>query len=327
MSYEFTKLSEVPAVSEFPEGANAIIETNGEIKRCPSSGGGSSSDAQSDWNQNDSTAADYVKNRPFYAGVPEETVFVEERTELFEDDGDGTYIVGFDSTFTPTGGDIYTVYWDGTVYECACVEDVDDADNPMYLIGNLSIVGSGSDTGEPFIFKIFNNGLIIIQTTNTSASHTFSISRILVEIVKIPTKYLPVASEIEPGIMSVNDMLKQVRVEYFTESVYQVSGYSDAAEIQDYASKNNSFGIYSPRKFNGAVLSCYDNAVNNYITVVLSGSEDIECWKFSQGHLVMEKLWGIYEDGVVISSSTTDSTKKFKITVDDSGTISATEVT
>ena len=41
MSYEFTKLSEVPAVSEFPEGANAIIETNGEIKRCPSSGGGS----------------------------------------------------------------------------------------------------------------------------------------------------------------------------------------------------------------------------------------------------------------------------------------------
>lgn len=32
-------------------------------------------------------------------------------------------------------------------------------------------------------------------------------------------------------------------------------------------------------------------------------------------------------DGVIISSSTPDSTKKFKITVDDSGTISATEVT
>lgn len=33
------------------------------------------------------------------------------------------------------------------------------------------------------------------------------------------------------------------------------------------------------------------------------------------------------EEGMIISSSTTDSTKKFKITVDDSGTISATEVT
>ena len=46
MSYEFTKLSEVPAVSECPEGANAIIETNGEIKRCPPGGGsGGSADA------------------------------------------------------------------------------------------------------------------------------------------------------------------------------------------------------------------------------------------------------------------------------------------
>ena len=46
MSYEFTKLSEVPAVSEFPEGANTIIEANGEIKRCPPGGGsGGSADA------------------------------------------------------------------------------------------------------------------------------------------------------------------------------------------------------------------------------------------------------------------------------------------
>lgn len=40
MSYAFTKLSDVPVVAEFPEGANAVIETNGEIKRCPSGGGG-----------------------------------------------------------------------------------------------------------------------------------------------------------------------------------------------------------------------------------------------------------------------------------------------
>lgn len=33
------------------------------------------------------------------------------------------------------------------------------------------------------------------------------------------------------------------------------------------------------------------------------------------------------EEGMVINSSTTNSTKKFKITVDDTGTISATEVT
>lgn len=35
----------------------------------------------------------------------------------------------------------------------------------------------------------------------------------------------------------------------------------------------------------------------------------------------------IKEDGVILKSSTANSTKKFKITVDDTGTLSATEVT
>ena len=67
MGYKFTKLSDVPVVAEFPEGANAIIEADGEIKRCPSAGG-SAENVQTDYNQNDSTAADYMKNRPFYTG-------------------------------------------------------------------------------------------------------------------------------------------------------------------------------------------------------------------------------------------------------------------
>lgn len=290
----------------------------------PSGSGG----VQSDWNQNDSTAADYVKNRPFYADNPVETVFVEERTELFYDDGDGRYYADFESTFVPTGGEIYTVSWDGAVYESACVEDEDIEANPMYLIGNLSIDGLGSDTGEPFIFTIYANGSISVATKDTSASHTFSISRIDIEIVKIPTKYLPVASEIEPGIVSVNYLLQQVENEYFRGRSSQISGYySDRDIIEEYARYNNSYRINSPKKFDGAVLSCYTDAVNENITFVLSGSKSIECWKLSQSNPVREKLWGIYKDGVVISSSTTDSTKKFKITVDDSGTISATEVT
>ena len=289
----------------------------------PSGSGG----VQPDWNQNDDTKPDYVKNRPFYAGDPVETVFVEERTETFEDAGGGEYIAGFESTFRPTDGDIYTVYWDGTVYECACVEDLDADDQPMYRIGNLSIFDSGSDTGEPFIFEIYNDGFISISTKDTSASHTFSISRILVEIVKIPTKYLPVASEIEPGIMSVNDMLQQVEDKYFAGTDTQVSGYYNAAIIKEYADYNNSYRIHSPGNFGGTVLSCYNDAINQNIKFVLSGSKNIECWKASQSAPHLEQLWGIYKDGVVISSSTTGSTKKFKITVDDGGTITATEVT
>ena len=38
MAYEFQKLSEVEALVEVPEGANALIEVNGDIKRVPGSG-------------------------------------------------------------------------------------------------------------------------------------------------------------------------------------------------------------------------------------------------------------------------------------------------
>ena len=136
---------------------------------------------QPDWNQNDDTQPDYVKNRPFYTGDPVEAVLVEESTASFEGD-----YSEFQSTFEATVGETYKVSWDGTVYECTCVTY-----NSRLFIGNLSITGFGSDTGEPFLMMI-NNGIAIgIVATDTSGSHTFSISGIAQEVVKIDEKYLP----------------------------------------------------------------------------------------------------------------------------------------
>lgn len=282
------------------------------------------SKVQPDWNQNDSTAADYVKNRPFYTGT-RETVLVEESTVSFDPE-DGIYIGELESTFSATVGETYKVYWDGTAYECICVDF-----SGMTIIGNLSIANAGSDTGEPFFMNIIGGMVIGISTLDTSDSHTFSISGYAESVVKIDQKYLPVASETEPGIISVttlsDSILQQVKNEYFMGTDSPVSGYTDATTIKECADKNNSYSIFSPKKFSGAVLSCYNNAVNKYITFVLSGGNYIECWKSSQDSTTMEQLWGISKDGIVISSSTADSTKKFRITVDDSGTLKATEVT
>ena len=142
---------------------------------------------QPDWNQNNETAADYVKNRPFYTGNPVETVLVEESTvsfSFYEDEG--VYMAQFPSTFEATVGETYKVYWDGAVYECTCVSF-----NDKPAIGNLSIAGAGSDTGEPFVMGILNGEAIQIVTADTSASHTFSISGFVTEVVKIDAKYLP----------------------------------------------------------------------------------------------------------------------------------------
>lgn len=141
--------------------------------------------AQSDWNQNDETALDYVKNRPFYTVEPVPTVLLEEITAPFEDVGGGIYLTLLQSTDILSVGETYTVSWDGTLYETVCA----DADG-IPVIGNLSILGEGSDTGEPF--AISQTDRIQIVTLNTSASHTISISRLGVpEVVKIDEKYLP----------------------------------------------------------------------------------------------------------------------------------------
>ena len=141
---------------------------------------------QPDWNQNDATQPDYVKNRPFYTGDPAETVLVEESTASFVDTGNGLYGAQIQSTFEATAGETYKVSWDGTAYECTCVYI---EGHPA--IGNLSIPGFGSDSGEPFIIVSENVGAISIATTDTSSSHTISISLTVVPIIKINQKYLP----------------------------------------------------------------------------------------------------------------------------------------
>ena len=296
------------------------LDENGVLSVSGSSGGS----VQPDWNQNDSTAADYVKNRPFYTDTME-TVLVEESTVPFAP-ADGIYMGQLESTFVPTVGETYKVSWDGTVYECTCADF-----SGRTTIGNLSIMGAGSDTGEPFVMVVVNGRKITIGTADASASHTISISVYAESVVKIDQKYLPVASKTEPGIVSItplsNAILQQVQHEYFIVRRTSVFGYGDAATIKMCADKNNSNGIFSSGEFDGAVLSCYDDTVNKYITFVLSGSEYINCYKFSMGSQSGEQLWGISKDGVVISSSTAGSTKKFKITVDDSGALTATEVT
>ena len=174
MSYEFTKLSEVPAVSEFPEGANAIIETNGEIKRCPSSGGSSVPKP---------LTYDYMP-----AGYPKkatETVTVMAEQELaFSTKGDGIYAAALTNTLNLVGGQTYTVNWDGTEYNCVC------NDNGSYItLGNPSIMGEGDNTGEPFLF-IPSEGNVVV-TLETSATHTISVKRTEETVTPMAEEFLP----------------------------------------------------------------------------------------------------------------------------------------
>ena len=157
-----------------------MLNSDGKWKAMPKQ-------VQPDWNQNDATQPDYVKNRPFYTSDPVEIVLAKESTVSFSlNEQNGLYMAQFPSTFEATVGETYKVSWDGTVYECICINF-----KGMPVIGNLSIPGVGTDTGEPFVMVVAD-GAIVMITADTSATHTFSISGFgAPEVVKIDPKYLP----------------------------------------------------------------------------------------------------------------------------------------
>lgn len=319
---------------------------------------------QADWNQNDETAADYVKNRPFYTGDPVEAVLVEESTVSFADDG-GLYVAEFESTFVPTVGEIYKVSWDGAAYECACVNF-----NYVPFIGNLSIIGAGSDTGEPFVISVLYDGWITISTADTSASHTFSISGIVEPIVKIPAKFIDKDASGYIVVHKNSTMTKQEAQNYESsilagEVVFiiwswiylkgiRLSGANDESLLietqngESYLIAQNSEGLFNlnDMKLHQAVfpsnnmtggVSAEINIVNGKIRInsssISTGAGTTDVLFYVQPNGTKSKSFEVLGNGeavapaLILYSSTAGSTKKFKITVDDSGTITATEVT
>ena len=214
------------------------MDDDGRLWTTPGASGGGGG-VQSDWNQNDETAADYVKNRPFYTGDPVETVLVEESTVTFEDHG-GLYVADFLSTFEATVGEIYKVYWDGAAYECTGVDFYGST-----VIGNLSIAGEGSDTGEPFL-AVHNGKGIMIRTADTSATHTFSISGVVAPVVKIDPKYIR-------DMYYTSDPVETVLVEESTVSFTENNGLY-MAQIQ--SNSEPTVGETYKVSWDGTVYEC-----------------------------------------------------------------------
>ena len=322
-----------------------------------------------DWNQNDETQPDYIKNRPFYTGAPVETVLVEESTVAFEDSGEGLYVGLFETTFLPMVGETYKVSWDGTVHECIC-EDV----NGRHVIGNLSILGFGSDSGEPFLMGIFNVGQIQIATQNTSASHTISISSMVTPIVKIDEKYLPDTVATKSDVEGVESIANNA-----ASAKFQLMQQNTVTTTKTIGTIRNSVGSVQVKGLNIAVGSTIkftaDNNVSGEtvwdspskkinmtnsvgITVCslrLELSHDGETYDFTNETIssILSNLVIEYEKVIIPKltyptrnegawlppylianclyltkkSTASNGATLYRITVDDSGTLTATEVT
>ena len=141
---------------------------------------------QSDWNQNDDTAVDYVKNRTHYVKSMTKSTMVDGTLAFGQYQGD--IYAGMQPDFTETfkDGQEYIVTFDDTEFDCIAYTV-----NSTVIVGNAAIAGLEGGNNEPFAMNVNNNSLLI-GTLSTDSSHIVKIEHVTSsDIKKLDQKYIP----------------------------------------------------------------------------------------------------------------------------------------
>ena len=224
---------------------------------------------------------------------------------------------------------------------------------------------------------MINNGIAIgIVATDTSGSHTISISGFAQEIVKIPAKFIDKDASGYIVVHKSDTMTEEEANNYYRalskrEAVFIIWDYTCISEISISTATNstgasvlcldlhipngevyeivqNSEGLFSlgDRKLLKANFPAYkitgeknpdigiiNNKVNIFPSEVWVGVGTTDTLFSVNANGTKSKNFNVLGNGEAVApafilySSTPNSTKKFRITVDDSGTINTTEVT
>lgn len=350
-----------------------------------------------DWHQNDSTASNYIKNRPFYDGIPVEQEIIPESNVSFSNFTGGLMAANFPENFLPIEGETYYVSWDGAEYACVCSL----FEGNVVYFGNLHIAGGDGydDTGEPFLF-VGADGCIVYTSDNSTDEHLIGIKQILPQINQINKKYIPddafaqsdwdeqdetnvsfvrnrplylgkensiTVGLTSPTIIAGNNYIKYsgecsfnkgtsyrifgkiCSAPYNPEDSPNIDNYADEIDVIVLCNRDGELGInFTATNRNGGndnygaiiLYELYDSTGRSGYTrdvgiKVTNGSGFKYMLKINLTVAAIKQIDSLFipdsiqrvGGDVIIPSSTPNSTKKFKITVDDTGTISATEVT
>ena len=148
--------------------------------------------SRGNWNQNDETAVDYIKNRTHWSEVSLVKILPETTVDI------ASNYKKISNNITLELGKTYNVIFNGKEYECIAWFN-----GEAILIGNGSIYG-GTDVasgnvggnGEPFSCDSYENGTFYLNVF-ASGTYTIKISGKDEVIHKIDKKYLPEISSIK----------------------------------------------------------------------------------------------------------------------------------
>lgn len=149
-------------------------------------------DVQPDWNQNDTAADSFVKNRTHYDATTQIILLNNQSIDEYFilSTEFSLYATNIGSDITLIENNRYIVYWDSVAYDTVC--NITATGNKLY-IGNSNYVSMSSvnDDSTPFsIIKFLDTGTVQI-ITKSNESHTISIIEVNGEIHQLDEKYIP----------------------------------------------------------------------------------------------------------------------------------------
>ena len=307
------------------------------------SAGNNSEVSTPDWQQNDANASDYIKNRPGgYDGQQQQT---DSGSYKFTySNGKGTYEGGIAKDIINNSLTVDVNIFDGSTTKTFKNVPVIQDSNGNY-IGDINLieypfcfnhpeyVGGGAYSAYCYtnITPHVSGGSLNISVTGMGA----------IKPVKFDSKYIDTPSDI-----GKNNRTSGWDYNSFVVGVgNNVSNDSFAVGSNNIASSRQPVGVFGKNinvgggayDSNGAVIvGQYNKNVTtlseNPTFVIGSGNSTTAATVFwadaTTGHFLLPVVMTqVQPDTLILKSSTSGSKKKFKITVDDAGAITATETT
>ena len=249
-------------------------------------------------------------------------------------------------------GKTYSVEWDGVEYTCVA-KTLTWQVLEVVAIGNLNVFNSAEENnGLPFAIGTFQNnddyGQFTVSIHENSRpdeeTHTVVVATDIVE--PLPEEFLPdsVARlddiEVNAGIEIVHVIANLSSAGTITGTFKDTTLTQKAVYSKMYGSDKNTVVVLAIHTLNGMPPSAFlvpshlapgSAPTLTFSGDLYSGSGNVQKVTTKIGYVNTQNTLSVtvsdYVESVIMHSSTAGSSKKFKITVDDSGAISAKEVT
>lgn len=191
------------------------------------------------WNQNDPTADDYIKNRPFYTSYEQTTIVKEQTVEIEEDNG---YIeLKHNARNKFIVGKTYTVVFNGVQYECVAWTNGSEA----CCIGNGDLYGGeGKGDNEPFCCDSYDD-LNIYLNVLEKGTYTISISTVQEVVKKLDKKFIDMPDDIVTS-EELNNVVTYEELNNVVDNIdNQINNLSSVAFSGNYYDLNNRPTVYT----------------------------------------------------------------------------------